>query len=202
MVRWLGNSYEKKFQDDESALIQALKDHDDKAFEFLYQYYFPIVEKFIVSKGGNEEDAKDIFQESLIAIWRNIKKGQYESQGQFKSYLIQVCKFRWFDQLKGGNKKYMVYDGETRENVVDEQGGIINFDSESDEIDAMLHWYSQLGEKCREILKLFYFENQNLKTIGKTLEMQPSSAKNAKYRCVEKLKSIIKSSNYEHSESQ
>lgn len=45
--------------------------HREKAFTKLYLLY-PKIEALIVSKGGNKQDASDVFQEALIILNRNL----------------------------------------------------------------------------------------------------------------------------------
>jgi RNA polymerase sigma factor (sigma-70 family) len=48
----------------------------------------------------------------------------------------------------------------------------------------------QLGERCQLMMKLFYFERKSFKEIAELMAMDEASARNAKYRCQEKLKKM------------
>ena len=56
-------------------LLQA--DKTDKAFYKLYSGY-PKVEKLVLSKGGNKEDAQDVFQEALIVLYRKVNTTDFK----------------------------------------------------------------------------------------------------------------------------
>ena len=58
-----------------SALQQAIKASREEVLKQLYQEEYPKTERFVREKGGTIEQAKDIFQEAFIAMWRNVQLG-------------------------------------------------------------------------------------------------------------------------------
>lgn len=51
----------------------------------------------------------------------------------------------------------------------------------------------KLGQKCKELLELFYFKKLSMKDISKKLGFASEKvAKNQKYRCIEKAKENLK----------
>ena len=50
--------------------------------------------------------------------------------------------------------------------------------------------FKKLGSSCQEILKEFYFSKTSLREIAEKLNIGEASAKNKKYRCLQKLKEI------------
>ena len=53
----------------------------------------------------------------------------------------------------------------------------------------------KLGQKCKELLELFYFKKLSMKEIAKKLGFaSEKGAKNQKYRCIEKAKEHLKHS--------
>lgn len=76
----------------------------DKAFKKLYHLY-PRIEKLILSKGGNKEDALDVFQEALIILNRNLEKSDFKLTSSFYTYLYSVSRFVWKDMQKKFSKQ-------------------------------------------------------------------------------------------------
>jgi DNA-directed RNA polymerase specialized sigma24 family protein len=54
-----------KQQSDQETFL-GLKSKDNQAYEILYKFYYPSVKNFILKNNGTEDDAKDIFQETII----------------------------------------------------------------------------------------------------------------------------------------
>jgi RNA polymerase sigma factor (sigma-70 family) len=190
MLKILKKSAERDFSNNEELLIRAIGESDESAFRYIYSEYYDTVSRFICQRGGQEEDARDIFQEAIMSAWHNIKEGKYESKGHFKTYLVQVCKFKWYDRLKSGSAQ----NTELTWNPPDSPDGPDRDEMEEREekINELLQYYNQIDEKCRTLLKLFYFEKKSFNQVAKIMGVTPNSAKNQKYRCINKIKELFK----------
>ena len=56
--------------------------------------------------------------------------------------------------------------------------------------DVMLA-FKNLGEACKSLLRMFYFEKKSMKFIAEELALDSASTRNKKYRCMEKLRASI-----------
>ena len=79
------------------------KRKQDKALKYLYQQYYPIAEKWIVSYHGNL-DVKDLFQEAVIILYENVRSGQFKGKSSLKTYVMGIVKNRCKKWLQ--HKKY------------------------------------------------------------------------------------------------
>ena len=46
-------------------------------------------------------------------------------------------------------------------------------------------------QECKSLLKLFYFEKKSMEEISELINITDASARNKKYRCMQKLKTIV-----------
>src|SRR5258708_16873702 len=92
----------EKYTDAE--LISAISSGKDlnPAILFLYQHYSEATRSFIMSYGGNEQDADDVFQETVVAFFDSVKKGKYRQEARVKNFLCSFAKHLCFNHL---NKK-------------------------------------------------------------------------------------------------
>lgn len=157
-----------------------------KAAEKLYGY-FPVIKKFILKNSGTKQDAEDIYQDALIILMRKAQESQFVLTSSLNTYLYSVCRFLWSDQLKRKSKKV--------EKDFEKVEGFIASDQISEDIKNESEFalaekaVSSLGEKCRQLLRLFYFEKISMKEIALKLKFATEKvAKNQKYRCIEKAK--------------
>ena len=162
----------------------------DKALAALYRH-FPMVRTLIRSKGGTAEDAEDIFQEALIILCRKAAEPGFTLTAQLSTYLYSVCRFLWKDELKRRGH-YPAADFDTGLQEAEEKALEQALDTE---MQAKLaeQVLSELGDRCRELLLLFYKGGMKLKDIA--LGMGYSSeatAKNQKYKCLEGAKNRLK----------
>lgn len=178
------------FYPDDAALVIGIANNEAKALDQVYQQSFEQIKQFITQNNGSEQDAEDIFQEGLLAVWRNIKSGKYEHQRHVKlsTYVFQVCKYRWFEHLKSAKVKY-----NSRLNPefdIAEENSLAQLQEEEERASYLRNLFEQLGEKCQQILHLYYYKKLPLAEIAEQLDYTPQSAKNEKYRCMQRLKAL------------
>lgn len=167
---------------DEKIIALIQEGRHDRAFLKLYKGY-PQVEKLICSKGGQKEDAQDVFQEALIILCRKIKNGEFVLKAQLSTYLYSVCSFIWSDELKKRKKWQATEHGELKS---DENDEAIQREQKFTLAEKALE---KLGEKCRDILSLFYFKSFSMQKIAEKLGYKTtSSVKTQKYKCLERAK--------------
>jgi len=172
------NQYVLAFQNDDSALLEAF-----------YKKNWPAVLRYILKNSGNEQDAKDIYQSSFLSLYENIQKGKYKpsESAMLSTYFIQICKYKWLDFIKSAHHR--------RTTSINSEEKIINMPSGNDtnpELSTNVTWaVEKLGERCQQILKMFYWQKYSMEEIALEFEFTRESAKNAKYRCLKRLKSIL-----------
>jgi len=66
----------------------------------LYKNAYPPVENYILNNKGTDEDAKDLFQDGMLVVLEKIRKSNKIGNLDLSSFLFQVCKFKWLNELK------------------------------------------------------------------------------------------------------
>jgi RNA polymerase sigma factor (sigma-70 family) len=174
-------------------IVNLIRDNKySPAMKSLYTY-LPVVKKFVLKNNGTRQEAEDIFQEGLVIFCNKVTKPNFILSASINTYLFSVCKLLWLDELKKKNKTIKNDFIElTDANLVDE----LNDDIDADKpIKKAQEAVMKLGEKCRELLELFYFKKLSMKEIAVKLGFaSEKGAKNQKYRCIEKAKENLKQS--------
>ena len=80
--------------------IIYLKENNTKGIDEIYALYSANVTRYIVKNSGNNDDAADIFQESLIDIYNLAHKPSFVLTCPFEAFLITVAKRKWLNVLK------------------------------------------------------------------------------------------------------
>lgn len=169
-------------------ILQLFKNGQrEKAFVRLYKLY-PKIEILIVSKGGQKQDASDVFQEALIILNRNLEKTDFQLTSSFYTYLYSVSRFIWKD-------KQSKFSKEELHNLKDVE--VSHFHSVLNEKKYQLAElaFLKLGERCQRLLQLFYHKSMSFKEIAIAMNFKSEKvAKNQKYKCLLKAKDIYKNS--------
>lgn len=156
----------------------------------MYRRYFPMVKKLIVWNGGSVNDAADLFQDALIVIYLMAKKPDFKLTSQFSSLLYGVCvmllRNRWL--LKHRGKEISIPPEHVcfLSDLPD-----IDF-AEIERQNLFDRAFMQLGEKCRQVLDLF-FQKFSMKAIAERLKFNGAGyARVRKHECLKKLIELIK----------
>lgn len=167
-------------------LIRSRK--HDKVFTALYSY-FPAIKKMIIANGGRSEDAEDVYQDALIVFYKKASTEEFELSSSINTYLYSICKYMWSDKLKKRQHKTEL-SFENQEMNLPEL--IADFEEE-EHLKLSERVITELGERCRELLIMFYFQSMKLKDIAASMGYNSeNTAKNQKYKCLEAAKSKLK----------
>ena len=85
-------------------LIDQLKKGNENCLQQLYQH-IGMVKSWVEQNNGNEDDALDVFQEAIIVFYKNVMAGNYELRSKISTYLFEISKRQWLNQLNR-RKKY------------------------------------------------------------------------------------------------
>ena len=158
--------------------------HRQKAFTELYKLY-PRIQKLILSKGGSKTDAQDVFQESLIILYRKLVETDFKLSSSFYTYLYSVARFYWSDLQQKEKKEQQLKSetsGEDLQQIIYKERLYTHAENA----------FLELGSKCQKLLKSFYHQRLSFKEIAEAMGFSSEKiAKNQKYKCLKKAKDIF-----------
>lgn len=160
------------------------------AMKILYSY-LPVVKKFVQKNNGTRQEAEDVFQEGLVIFCNKLTNPSFELSCSINTYVYSVCKLIWLDELKKKSKKIKSdFLPLIDEHISNETQN--DFDTDRP-IKQAQEAVMMLGQKCKDILDLFYFKKFSMKDIALKLGFASEKvAKNQKFRCIEKAKQNLK----------
>ncbi len=87
-------------------IIDGLRRRDNRVLRYIYKTYYPPVVKLVLTNSGTEDDAKDIFQETLIVVFRNIRdKADFKLESGFQTYLYSIARLLWLKHLRNSRNQ-------------------------------------------------------------------------------------------------
>ncbi|MBO6516479.1 MAG: sigma-70 family RNA polymerase sigma factor [Bacteroidia bacterium] len=163
-------------------LVSGESAERNRGFAYLVQRDYASVMKYVKNNSGDEADAKDIFQEGLLALLKNLKGEKFNSTSSLRSYLFSICKNQWLQQLRKMKKTEELNEQVQQNNELEEK-------LEQEEKFALIkQQFRNLGKECQSILIQFYYDKMTMQQLQEFYELSSiQAAKNKKHRCLKKL---------------
>ena len=154
----------------DNILIQQYLKGDNDSFEILLTKYKQRIYSFIYSKIKDRDIADDVFQDTFIKVIQTLKKGAYNEEGRFVSWVMRIAHNLIIDHFRRQQRMpmYDTYDheqdvfyrlSEPSKNIEDM---IIDSQIKSDITALML----ELPENQYEVLKMRLFQDMSFKEIA------------------------------------
>ncbi len=178
---------------DDQQLISQLKKRDRNALKDVYRQYKTEFFRFASRYTKADDTLEDIFQDAIIAVYENALAGKLDNlKSSLKTYLFSTGKFMLFKKFRdtkevATDEAYIFDENETAvmEDVYEDEGP-------NEHQKKLAAHFKKLGEKCREILELFYLQGLKLDEIMTVQGYENKNVvKSQKSRCLKTLKALI-----------
>ena len=170
-----------------------MQENDRTVLGEIYVKYEKQVINYIKSHGGDDFDAEDMLQESIIVLWQNVNNGKFDLSSKLGTYIVAVAKNKWRAQLRKCNKLSGTEISDSTVNP-DESPLELILSGESEKLVKAA--FDLIKPICKELLLLFYFEERSLEEITKMLKFSNTNVtKSKKYQCKKSLEAILQKQN-------
>lgn len=174
----------------ESQILEDIKlggSRTNVAVSFMFREFYALLENYIIRNSGNEDDAADIIQETFLVFIKIVEDGKFRQDSSIKSILYSICRNLWITEIR--KRKSTMTRHETYET---EKDGPLQDFSESlakhEDHKLVMNLFRSLGEKCKNILRYFYYENLSMKEIMEKEEFSSEQVlRNKKHKCMKSL---------------
>jgi RNA polymerase sigma factor (sigma-70 family) len=160
----------------------GLKSKDNQAFEILYKFYYPSVKNFIMKNNGSVDDAKDIFQETIIVLLEKVPKDDFNLTSSLKTYIFAISSNLWLKRLRDSNKIVKTDLGIYEKYLSDYEEAEVNNNINN----RLAKIYRKITGKCRTLLHAIFYDEKNIETVTKEFGYtNKHNTQNQKYKCLE-----------------
>jgi RNA polymerase sigma-70 factor (ECF subfamily) len=181
---------------DDASLIRAAQAGDQDAFERLVRNHDEAVLRLAMNLLRSPEDARDIYQEAFLRVYRNLHKFRFDCS--FPTWLYRIVTNLCLDHLRKRKVRReepsMV---ETGEGVRDRLDLMAEPRAQSDPQRQLLS--GEIQDRIREVLRemsprermvfeLRHYQGMRLRAIGDALGTSEEAAKNCLFRATQKMR--------------
>lgn len=173
------NWIERFRQDDNAALKELYLDYKDECLNWCYQKF-----------GIENEAAIELFQSSVIIVYDNVQQGKLtELTSSIKTYLFAICRNKALEYKRRLQKLSPEEAIPTLEMHVNESE---EHDIYEQKLEVMSKALDILGDPCKKLLQLYYYQQQKMTEITEALGYKNAdTAKNQKYKCMKRLQKLV-----------
>ncbi|MFP5042779.1 RNA polymerase sigma factor [Parasediminibacterium sp. JCM 36343] len=179
-----------KAEINEQALLKGLANNDTKAIEAIYKSNFNMIQSFVTNNNGTYDDARDIFQEAMIALYEKAQGGSFVLTSKLNTYVYSICRRLWLKRLQQLGRYSNQIDG--LEEAVSVEEDLETHLKRNAEFTIMDRALNSLGEPCKSLLEGFYLKQLDMQALAKEFGYTNAhNAKNQKYKCLMRLKKLF-----------
>jgi RNA polymerase sigma factor (sigma-70 family) len=163
----------------------------NESIRVIYQDHFDQLSWFVMNNSGSRQDAEDIFQEVVISFIDAVQKNKFRGESSIKTFLYSMNKYAWLNELKkrGRAMQRELNYGRGQES---EEADVSQFIVHREARTLVIEIVDQLGEACKKILLMFYYENLSMKDILEKTEYETEQVvRNKKYKCLKQLEQML-----------
>src|SRR5258706_9496993 len=185
---------------DERCIVAEAQTGNRAAFEELVRRYDRDVLRLALNLMKRPEDARDVYQEAFLKVYRNLHRFRFECS--FYTWLYRIVTNLCLDQLRRRKSRRedpaTVLDASGDEmdlmaNISDERamsnpGRELDRKVMSERINAAL---DKLTPRERTVFELKHYQGLKLRTIGEMLNTTEEAAKNTLFRATRKLRANL-----------
>jgi len=176
----------------QSELVSAIKSNESDVLKHFYTTNYKKVEFLILKNSGSIDHAKDIYQEAFITVWTHVKNDKFipSNDTALQGYLYQIAKNKWMDVLRSKSFKSTKSLNNNILSFIKDEDNSEDLDLVNDKLKIAMLAFKNLGQPCKQLLTTFYFDKKSLKEIASELNIEETTARNKKYRCMKKLRDM------------
>ena len=178
----------------DTELIQKAQNGDESAFNELVYRYDRSVLSIALKYVNDSDDAKDIYQEVFLRVFRGLKKFQFKSE--FSTWLYRITTNVCLSFIRSGNKKtIMRIDNDMETDVLD---NITIADDEANNPEQLLmrseitnnvnEALEKLSPKQKMIFILKHYEGYKIREISEMLNTSEGTIKKYLFEANHKLR--------------
>lgn len=88
-------------------LLTGMRNHDPKAVEAVYRLCRSGVFSHVKQNSGNQDDAKDVLQDAIMATYMKVTQGDFELTSALNTFIQGIARNLWLKHLDRYKKRYI-----------------------------------------------------------------------------------------------
>jgi RNA polymerase sigma factor (sigma-70 family) len=170
-------------------ILDQMRRGDEEALVTLHHAHRRAITSYVLKNNGTADDAEDMLQESLIILWERVRSGRFEHSARLGTFLFGIAKNLWKRSLARRRREV---PAENDAEIGDDALSVLDVLIGQEETTVVLESLQKVGETCRRLLLLYYWEELSMEEIAARMGFaNATTAKSKKYQCKKALERIL-----------
>lgn len=178
------------FLNQDAKILDLIRSGDEEALVLLYESNRRQVTALVTRNHGTADDANDVLQDAVIVLWERVRQGRYEVRAKLNTFVFATARNIWLRQL-ARRRREMPMDMQHDTTAVEDPSPLEEM-IETETGQRIARALVRLGEPCKTLLTLFYWEEASMQLIAGRLGFaNAETAKSKKYQCKQALRKLL-----------
>ncbi len=178
------------FLNTDTKILDLIRKGDEEALVMLHEANRKMIMAYAARNNGTADDGEDLLQDALMVLWERVRAGRFDYSAKLSTFLFATAQNLWLRRLAKKRR---------------ESPGILDPDSHPDgEVSPLEHLIENeeatlvqealktIGEQCRQLLLLFYWEELSMEEIAARMGFaNADTVKSKKYQCKKALERVL-----------
>ena len=179
------------FLNDDARILDLIRKGDEEALVLLYASNRKPIYSFVARNNGTTADAEDLLQDALIVLWERVGAGRYEHEAKISTFLYATARNMWLRRLARQRREVPI--GIHAEEPIEDGASALDAIISNEQETTIARALQTLGEPCRKLLLLFYWEERSMEQIAAELGFaNAETVKSKKYQCKKALQKLLR----------
>ena len=179
------------FLNDDTRILAMIREGNEQALVMLYNANRTMIASYIARNNGTHADYEDMLQEALVILWEKVREGKFVYTAKLSTFLFATVKNIWLRRLARARREIPadLQLADTQDPVP----SVLDTMIEEEETLAVRGALEKIGEQCKKLLKLFYWEERSMEEIAQLMGFaNAETVKSKKYQCKKSLEVVLK----------
>jgi RNA polymerase sigma factor (sigma-70 family) len=173
-----------------ATLIGRVAEGDREAFRRLFEHFAPRVRGLMLKAGASSNDAEEIAQETLLAVWRKAAQFDPVSAGA-SAWIYTIARNLRIDSVRRAARTGAVDHAAELDYLVDPAEPADDVMARNDEADRIVRALSSLSEEQSMAIRLSFIEERPHPEIADILEIPLGTVKSRIRLAMNRLRALL-----------
>lgn len=160
-----------------SQLVERIRQKDQRAMRELYQMYIEELSSVCYRYVPDDDDAKDVLQNSFVKIFISLSAFEYRDEPSFRGWMMKIVVNEALHLLRERKRLLFVNLSEAVESLEEAEEP----DSERITADELHQLISEMPDGYRTVVNLYVFEGYSHQKIAEMLNITASTSASQLY---------------------